>query len=74
MYIPVIFYLFQKESIIMQLLNDIVIFLDIYHSKFQPLCHALVPIRLDGPIYEMDKTAVNSGHREVGWIRKAKHE
>ena len=24
--------------------------------------------------YEIDKTAVNSGHREVRWIRKAKHE
>ena len=24
--------------------------------------------------YEMDKTAVNSEHREVRWIRKAKHE
>ena len=26
LYIPVIFYLFQKETMIMQLLNDIVIF------------------------------------------------
>ena len=24
--------------------------------------------------YEMDKTAENAGHREVRWIRKAKHE
>ena len=23
---------------------------------------------------EMDKTAENSGHQEVRWIRKAKHE
>ena len=37
----------------MQLLNDIVIFLDIYHSKIPPLCHALVPIRLDGPIKQI---------------------
>ena len=50
LYIPVIFYLSQKETMVMQLLNDIVIFfLDIYHSKFPPLCHALVSIRLDGP-------------------------
>ena len=38
---------------ILQFLNDIVIFKDIYHSKFPPLCHALVPIRLDGPFYKI---------------------